>query len=305
MRAVRFDRYGDLDVLEVREVDDPVAAPGQVLVRVRAAAINPAENFIRSGAAAAMWSTAFPSGQGTDLAGEVVALGAGVTGFESGAPVLGWTDERVSHAELVAVPADHLVAKPESLSWEVAGSMFTAPMAAFASVQTVKAESGDVVAVSGAAGGVGSVAVQLLRHAGATVIALAGPRNHDWLASLGAIPVQYGEGQADRVRKAAGGRLDAFVDTFGGGYVDLAIELGVQPRRVNTLADLGAARKHGVGFNGSAEIADTAQLSALVRLVADGAVTIPIAGSYPLDEVRDAYAELNARHTRGKIVLLP
>ena len=305
MRAVRFDEYGGPDVLEVREVDDPVMAPDRVLVRVRAAAVNPGENFIRNGAAAAMWSTTFPSGQGSDLSGEVAAVGREVDGFEVGMPVLGWTDERASHAELVAVPADHLVAKPESLSWEVAGSMYIAPMAAFASVRAVAPRPGEVVAVSAAAGGVGSVAVQLLRRAGATVIGLAGPDNHDWLKAQGAVPVEYGDGQTDRIRQAADGRLDAFVDTFGGGYVELALDLGVPPDRINTIIDIAAVRAHGVGFNGSAEAANTTDLDAMVRLVADGAVEIPIARTYPLDGVREAYEELNARHTHGKIVLLP
>ena len=305
MRAVQFDRYGDLDVLEVREVADPVANSGRVVVRVRAAAVNPGEDLIRSGATAAIWPATFPSGQGSDFAGEIIALGDDVTGFEVGDEVISWTNERASHAELVAVPADHVVFKPQELSWEVAGSLFVAPFAALASVRAVAAGPGDYVGVSAAAGGVGSVAIQLLRRAGATVIGLAGPANHDWLRAHGVIPVTYGVGQEDRIKDAANGRLDAFIDLFGGGYVELAVNLGVQPSRINTVIDLEGARNYGVKSEGHTTVASAENLAMLADLVAAGSIEIPIAGTYPLDRVRDAYADLNARHTHGKIVLRP
>jgi NADPH:quinone reductase-like Zn-dependent oxidoreductase len=305
MRAVRFDRYGGVDVLEVREVEDPVAAPGRVVVAVRAAGINPGEISIREGWLHERWPATFPSGEGTDFAGVVRTAGDGVTAFAPGDEVLGWTEERASHAELVAAPADQLAAKPPSVPWEVAGSLFVVGMAGYASVQAVGPRPGDTVVVSAAAGGVGSVAVQLARRSGATVIGLAGGRNHDWLRAHDVIPVAYGDGQADRVRTAAGGRIDAFVDTFGGGYVDLAIDLGVPPRRINTIIDYAAAERHGVNFRGTHAIATAPLLAELAAMVADGALEIPIARTYPLDRVRDAYAELAARHTRGKIVLLP
>jgi NADPH:quinone reductase-like Zn-dependent oxidoreductase len=305
MRAVQFDQYGDLDVLEVREVDDPVAAAGRVVVRVRAAALNPGENFIRSGAAARLWPTTFPSGQGSDLAGEVVAIGDGVAGFRVGDAVLGWTDERTSHAELVAVPAEHLIPKPAQISWAVAGCMYIAPMAALAGVQAVATAPGDVVGVSAAAGGVGSLTVQLLRRAGATVIGLAGHDNHEWLRAQGAIPVAYGPGQRERLQTAYPGGLDAFIDTFGGGYVDLAVDLGVKPERINTIIDMEAAHRHGARFEGSAEIGSADNLAMMADLVAAGAIDIPIARTYPIDRVREAYADLNNRHTHGKIVLIP
>jgi NADPH:quinone reductase-like Zn-dependent oxidoreductase len=305
MRAVRFNEYGDEDVLDVRQVENPRVAPGRVLVRVKAAAINPGENYIRSGAAAAMFPTTFPSGQGSDLAGEIVALGEGVTGFTVGQAVLGWTDERASHAELVAVPADHLIPKPQALSWEVAGSMCIAPMAALASVRAVAPKPGETVVVSAAAGGVGSVAVQLVRRTGATVIGLAGEQNHAWLRAHGVIPVSYGEGQADRIREAANDRLDAFIDTFGSGYVDLALALGITPSRISTIIDLGAAKKHGVPFITGGDIASVETLGELAALVAAGDLEIPIARTYSLDRVRDAYRDLADRHTHGKIVLRP
>lgn len=305
MRAVRFGRYGGSDVLEVRDVDDAFAGAGQVLVRVKAAAINPGEIAIREGLLHERFPATFPSGEGTDLAGIVEAVGAEVTGFSVGDAVLGWTEERASHAELAAVPADQLTAKPDAISWEVAGSMFVAPMAAYASVETVAPRAGEAVVVSGAGGGVGSVAVQLARRSGATVIGLAGKNNHDWLRAHDVVPVTYGEGRADRIRAATDGSLDAFIDTFGGGYVDLAIELDVAPGRVNTIIDFDAVQRLGVSGQGSHQVASASVLAELAALVADGSLEIPIARVYPLEQVREAFTELAERHTHGKIVLRP
>jgi NADPH:quinone reductase-like Zn-dependent oxidoreductase len=305
MKAVRFDRYGGVDVLEVREVEDPVAAPGQVLVAVKAAGINPGEISIRDGRLHERWPASFPSGEGTDLAGVVQSVGDGVTAFAAGDEVLGWTEERASHAELVVVPGDQLTAKPASVSWEVAGSLFVVGMAAYASVQAVAPQVGETVVVSAAAGGVGSVAVQLARRTGATVIGLAGEHNHDWLRRHDIVPVRYGDGQADRIREAAGGKIDAFIDTFGGGYVDLAIELGAAPERINTIIDYEAVQRLGVQAQGTHAIASATLLAWLAALVADGSLEIPIARRFPLDRVRDAYRELAKRHSHGKIVLLP
>src|SRR5690242_12337906 len=152
MRAVQFDRYGGLDVLEVREVGDPTAGPRRVVVAVKAAGINPGEIAIREGQLNERWPATFPSGQGSDLAGVVREVGAGVDALGVGDDVLGWTEERASQAELVAVPADQLTLKPASLPWEVAGSLFVAGMAATASVRAVAPRSGETVVVSAAAG---------------------------------------------------------------------------------------------------------------------------------------------------------
>jgi NADPH:quinone reductase-like Zn-dependent oxidoreductase len=299
MKAVRFDEYGGVDVLEVREVEDPVATPGRVVVAVKAAGINPGEISIRDGRLHERWPASFPSGEGTDFAGVVQSVGDGVTAFAAGDEVLGWTEERASHAELVVVPADQLTVKPASVSWEVAGSLFVVGMAGYASVQAVAPQVGETVVVSAAAGGVGSVAVQLARRTGATVIGLAGEHNHDWLRRHDIVPVRYGDGQADRIREAAGGKIDAFIDTFGGGYVDLAVELGAAPERINTIIDYEAVQRLGVKAQGTHAIANAAVLAELAALV-----EIPIARTFPLDQVRDAFRELADRHTHGKIVLL-
>jgi NADPH:quinone reductase-like Zn-dependent oxidoreductase len=305
MRAVRFDEYGGVDVLTVRDVEDPVAGPGGVLVAVKAAGINPGEISIREGRLHARWPATFPSGEGTDFAGVVRTVGDGVAGFMVGDEVLGWTEERASHAELVVVPADQLTAKPASVSWEVAGSLFVVAMAAYASVQAVAPQAGETVVVSAAAGGVGSVAVQLARRTGATLIGLAGEHNHDWLRRHGIVPVTYGDGQADRIREVAHGTIDAFIDTFGVGYVDLAIGLGVAPQRINTIIDREAVGRLGVHGQGTHAIASATLLAEVTGLVADGSLEIPVARTFTLDQVRDAYDELSERHSHGKLVLLP
>jgi NADPH:quinone reductase-like Zn-dependent oxidoreductase len=249
-KAVRFDGYGGIDVLHVVDVARPVPGAGQVLVRVQAAAANPGEAAIRAGVLAQRWPATFPSGQGSDLAGIVERLGDGVTGFAMGDEVLGYTDGRASHAEYVLVDQHHLVHKPGGVSWEAAGSLHVSGTTAWAAVRAVALRPGDTLVVSGAAGGVGSIAVQLARQAGATVIGLASTPNHDWLAGHGVIPVSYGDGVADRIREASGGRIDAFLDTFGSGYVDLALDLGVPPERIDTIIDFAAAERHGVKTQG-------------------------------------------------------
>jgi NADPH:quinone reductase-like Zn-dependent oxidoreductase len=147
--------------------------------------------------------------------------------------------------------------------------------------------------------------VQLARNTGATVIGLASETHHDWLRDHGAIPVTYGEGVTDRILAAADGRIDALIDTFGSGYVDIAVDLGVPPDRIDTIADFQAAARTGAKTDGSAAGMSAPVLSALAQLIADGKLEIPIAATYPLDEVREAYRELEQRHTRGKIVLHP
>jgi NADPH:quinone reductase-like Zn-dependent oxidoreductase len=304
MKAVRFDEYGGVDVLQVREVDDPAPGPGQVLVRVMAAGTNPGEIAIREGNLHDRWPATFPSGQGTDLAGVVEALGDGVDDFALGDEVLGWTEERGSQAQLVVVPADQLTAKP-AIGWDVAGSLFVVGLAAYSSVDAVRPQAGETVVVSAAAGGVGSVAAQLAQRTGATVIGLAGAANHAWLASHDIVPVAYGEGQADRIRTAAPDGVDALIDTHGGGYVDLGIELGVAPARINTIIDFDAVQRLGVNGRGTHQFATAARLAELAGLVADGSLEIPIAATFAMADVRDAYRQLAQRHTRGKIVLLP
>jgi NADPH:quinone reductase-like Zn-dependent oxidoreductase len=193
---------------------------------------------------------------------------------------------------------------PASVPWEVAGALPVVGFTAWAAVRAVALKPGDTLVVSGAAGGVGSLAVQLAKREKATVVGLAGPANHEWLTQHGVIPVSYGDGVADRIRQAAP-TTDAFIDTHGGDYVELALDkLGVDPARVDTIARFDAVAKYGVKAEGNAVGASAGTLRELAGLIAAGELEVPIAATYPLTRVRDAFAELAKGHTRGKIVLL-
>jgi len=304
-RAVRFDQYGGIDVLQVVDVPDPVPGPGEVLVRVKAASINPGEAKIREGALHSRFPATFPSGEGSDFAGVVEGVGVDVTAVGIGDEVIGYSDNRNSQAELVVVPAENLTPRPPSVPWEVAGSLHVAGVTAWAAVRAVSLSDDDTVVVAGAAGGVGVFAVQLAGLTGATVIGLAGESKHGWLRSHDVVPVLYGDGVEDRIRAAAPDGVDAFLDLVGGGYVELALTLGVAPDRIDTIADFEAVSKHGVKGEGSAAGTGASTLAELAADVANGSLEVPIAATYPLEQVRDAYAELEQGHTLGKIVLLP
>jgi NADPH:quinone reductase-like Zn-dependent oxidoreductase len=235
----------------------------------------------------------------------VAELGSGVTEFAVGDEVLGYSLTRSSHAEFVTVPAEQLTPKPAAVPWEVAGGLYVAGATAYAAVRSVHLAAGDVVAVSGAAGGVGAIAVQLAKRSGATVLGIAGPSNDEWLSAHGVIPVNYGDDLADRLRAATHtGVVDAFLDLFVGSYVQLAVEeLGVSPDRVDTIIDFAAVERFGVKSEGSFEATNAAVLAELAGLIASGQLEVPIAKVFPLEEVRNAYRELEERHTRGKLIL--
>jgi len=306
-KAVQFDSYGGIDVLEVREVPRPIPGHDEVLVQVRAAGINPSEAVIRSGALHHLFPATFPSGQGSDLAGVVAELGPGVSGFTVGDEVIGFSMRRSSHAEYVTVPANQLTPRPSKVPWEVAGSLFVAGVTAYAAVRAVQLAPGDTVVIVGAAGGVGSIAVQLARRAGATVLGIAGPSNDAWLTGHGAVPVNYGENLAARLLATAkSGHIDALLDFFGGGYVAMAIEdLKLPPDKVDTIADFEAVKRFGVQSKGGADAATAAVIAELADLVARGELEVPIAGVFALEDVREAFRQLELRHTRGKMVLRP
>jgi NADPH:quinone reductase-like Zn-dependent oxidoreductase len=303
-RAVRFDHYGGLDVLQVVDVERPAPGRGQLLVAVKAAGINPGEGKIREGLLHDRFPATFPSGEGSDLAGVVAEVGEGVEQFGPGDEVIGWSDNRDSHAEFVVIDVEHATPRPAGVPWEAAGSLFVAGCTAYATVRAVAVEADDVLVVSGAAGGVGGIAVQLARLKGARVIGLASEANHDWLRAHDVIPVRYGDGVEERIRVAANDRVDAFIDTVGTGYVELALSLGVAAGRIDTIADFAAARL-GVKLDGNAAGASAAVLAELAGLIADGKLEVPIARAYPLEQVREAFGELEQGHTRGKIVLVP
>ena len=306
MKAVRFDDYGSIEVLEVRDVPRPEPRPGQVLVAVRAAGINPSEAAIRAGVVREIFPATFPSGQGSDLAGVVEAVGAGVKGVAVGDEVIGFTNDRASQAEYVLVEAANLTAKPAAVPWEVAGALFVAGVTGVATVRAVAPTAGEAVVIAGAGGGVGVFAVQLAVRTGTCVIALASERHHAWLRERGAVPVAYGDGVRERIMVAAEETpVAAFIDLVGRGYVELALELGIAKDRIDTIVDFPAVQKYGVKTEGGAAAASAATLAELAESIASGDLVVPIQRTYPLDGVRAAFTELEAGHIAGKIVLIP
>jgi NADPH2:quinone reductase len=304
-RAVQFDEYGGLDVLQVREVELKELGKEDVRVAVKAAGINPGEASIRKGLLAEKWPSSFPSGQGSDLAGVVEEIGIDVEGFALGDEVLGWSWERSSQAEEVVVPAEQLIRKPADLSWEAAGSLYVVGVTAFAAVRAVDVAAGDTVVVSAAAGGVGTITVQLLRVRGANVVGLASEGHHDWLRAKGVIPVTYGEGVIERILEATPEGIDAFIDLYGPEYVELAVELDLPPEKIETIIAQAKAQEVGAKTAGSSDASTPEILGEMAELVAAGKIEVPIAATYPLDEVREAFEQLEDRHTLGKIVLIP
>jgi NADPH:quinone reductase-like Zn-dependent oxidoreductase len=304
-RAVRFDRYGGPEVLYVADIPMPTPAAGEVVVEVRAAGINPGEASIRRGLLHERFPATFPSGQGSDLAGVVTELGDGVDRWAPGDEVLGFSWRRSSHATHVSVPTDQLVRKPSELSWEVAGSMYVVGCTAYAAVRAIEVGTGETVAVSAAAGGVGSIVVQLLRVRGARALGIASPANAEWLTAHGAVPVAYGEGLAERLREAAPDGIDAFIDLFGPEYVQLAADIGISPDRIETIISWEKAQEIGARTDGSGTASTPEVLAEMAGLAASGAIEVPIAATFPLDQVAEAFEQLEHRHTRGKIVLIP
>ncbi|MFF7331647.1 alcohol dehydrogenase catalytic domain-containing protein [Streptomyces sp. NPDC008150] len=305
MRAVRFHHYGDVDVLDVEDVEPRALGPQEVRVEVRAAGINPGEAKIRTGALHAFLPATFPSGQGSDLAGTVVETGTDVTRWQPGDHVLGWSWERSSHAEYVAVPEGQLVAKPADLSWQVAGALYVSGCTAHAAVAAVAPGPGETVVITAASGGVGSIAVQLVRRTGARPVAVASPRHQEWLEARGATFVSYGEGVEGRIEEAVGGTApEAFLDFYGGDYVRLALDLGVAPARINTI-DYAAAEAHGTRSDASTEGTRPEVLAELALLAATGAIEVPVSAVHPLEDVRQAFQQLEHGHPLGKIVLAP
>jgi NADPH:quinone reductase-like Zn-dependent oxidoreductase len=276
---------------------------GEVRVRVIAAGINPGEISIREGAVHERFPAKFPSGQGSDFAGIVVEVGDRVDGVAIGDEVIGFSDERSAQAVSVTIAADRVIPKPHVVDWNAAGSLYIAGTTARACIVATRVKRGDTVVVAGAAGGVGILATQLAVLAGAAVVATASKENHAYLESLGAIPVEYGKGLADRIRKIVPDGVDAFIDTHGDGNVEAAVALGVDRDRINSIADFAARKKYGVRGEGMATVPPRETLIELARLLSNGDLVVPILATYPLEQVRAAYERLAKRHGLGKIVL--
>ena len=306
MRAVVYDRYSqNFDDLEVREVDEPKLFAGSVLIEVRAASVNPVDWKIMAGYLDGMIDARFPVIPGWDVAGVVVAVGADTPEFQVGDEVLAYArKETVSagtFAERIAVPAEAVARKPAGLSWEQAAGLPLAGGTALRSIDALGDLDGRTLLVHAAAGGVGSLAVQIAVARGARVIGTASERNHDFLRELGAEPVAYGDGLADRVLALAGGPVDAVAD-FVGGQLETTLAV-LSPGGSHVSITDGAVAEHGgriiwVRVDGS----ETARLGELVER---GQLRVEVADTFGLDGVADAFRASQTGRIRGKLVILP
>ncbi|RZU19053.1 NADPH:quinone reductase-like Zn-dependent oxidoreductase [Kribbella rubisoli] len=303
MRAVVFEEYGDPEVLKVQDVPEPHAGPGQVRIKVRAAGVNPYDAKIRRGFTKDFAPAKFPAIPGFEVAGVVDEAGDGAA-FAVGDEVVGWSTGG-SYAEYAL--GGNVTRKPAGLGWEQAVGVPVAGETSQRVLDLLGVKSGETILIHGAAGAVGSVAVQLAKAAGLTVIGTASEANHDYLRSIGAIPVTYGEGLVERVREAAPQGVDAVIDTAGKGGLEESIELRGGTDRIVTIADF-AAGKLGIqtsgGGTGTPEQVRAA-LDAQLQAAADGKLTIRIAETFGLADASKAQALSESGHARGKIVVLP
>lgn len=327
-RVIQYRRFGGTEVLEMAQAAEQILGQDEVRLTIKAVGLNPLEakafagdrrlrlvevvqRLIRPGRWFEPAASRFPRGVARDFAGVVNAVGPGVTrlaigdevlGTLRGAPGLGAKKGALSE-ELVA-PVSDVVLKPEQLSFEVAASLGVAAQTSCGAFRQIDLTSTDVLVISAASGGVGSLAVQLAIHRGATVIGIAGEHNADYLRSLGAIPVTHGEGVKDRVLAAAPRPVTKLLDCYGGDYVKLGFTLGLPGRAIGTLVPSPGAIFKGAQFTGSRH-AQPGDLQEVVDLVADGTIRVTVAQvySFTLDSVRAAYAELNTGHVRGKLVV--
>ncbi|MER8103449.1 NADP-dependent oxidoreductase [Kitasatospora sp. NPDC094016] len=302
MKAVTVTRSGGPEVLRVTEVSAPEPGPGEVRVRVFAAGVQPVDLAIREGFRPPGAVAEPPFVLGNEFAGVVDRLGPDGSGWQVGDEVLGFRLLE-SQAELVTVDAAQLVAKPAGMPWEQAGSLSASGQTAHLALTLLAVGPGDTVLVHGASGGVGTVAVQLARAWGATVIGTASERNHDYLRGLGAIPVAYGEGLVERVRAVAPQGVDAAFDAAGRGALAASVELVADRSRIGTVVDYAEAER--LGARGLRGPRTAARLTELVRLWEAGGLRLKIAEALPLERAAEAHRLVGAGHVRGKVVLVP
>ncbi|MCP2245056.1 NADP-dependent oxidoreductase [Lentzea aerocolonigenes] len=299
MKAITYTEFGGPEVLRLDEVGEPQAGPGQVRLKVVAAAVNPLDHKIRNGWMPQL-APPFPVTPGLEAAGVVDQVGEGVTGVSVGDEVLTWT---VTGAYAEYALATDFAPKPAGLDWDAAAALPVAVETSVRVLDTLKVGEGDMLLLLGASGVVGAAAVQLAVARGATVVGTASPANHDYVRSLGAIPVAYGDGLADRVRAAAPQGVDAVFDAAGQGDLPVSIELRGGTDRIVTIADPQAAEL-GVTFSGGGgPFGD--RLAEYARLVADGELRVRVAQSLPLAEAAQAQELSATGHAQGKIVLRP
>lgn len=299
-KAVAFSGYGPPSVLREIDIGELTAGPGQVRVRVRAAGINPVDCKLRRGDFAGTVPVSFPQTLGNEFAGVADQIGDDVTAIEVGAPVLGFTSMS-AYAQYVVVPAHQVTAKPDRMPWEVAGSLSAAGQTAFHAIQELRITAGETVLIHGASGGVGTVATQLARAAGATVIGTTSPANHDYLRRLGAIPLTYGEDLIPQARSLAPHGIDAALDLAGGDAITASLALVADRDRIGTTVDAHTADQHQIRRIRATRSAQT--LAELADMQSAGGLKIHISASYPLAHAAAAHQRLETGHLPGKIVL--
>ncbi|MFE0721845.1 NADP-dependent oxidoreductase [Streptomyces rochei] len=296
MRKVSFAEFGGPEVLQLVDAEEPHPGPGQIRVAVRAAGVNPVDWRLREGQVLGAHPIELPAGVGLDAAGVVDEVGEGVDGVEVGDPVFGEGSD--TYAEFAVLSA--WVRMPEGLTFAEAAGYPSVMETALRVLREVGVRAGQTLLVSGASGGVGSAVLQIARDRGIAVIGTAGAANQDYLRELGAVPTTYGEGWVERVRGL--GRVDAALDLAGSGVVRELVELTGDPRRVVSIADLGASG-FGVRFSGTAGSMREA-LAETVDLIGRGRLRIPVEKSYALTEAAAAHIDSRAGHTRGRRVVI-
>jgi NADPH:quinone reductase-like Zn-dependent oxidoreductase len=302
MRAIMYEEFGGADVLALRQTERPVPGPGEVRVKVVAAAVNPLDYKRRYGWVEQFYPTVFPAVPGLEFAGVVDAVGDGVTEVAPGAEVFGWT-KTGAYAEYAL--AGDIALKPAALSFREAAALPVAGETARRVLDLLGVKDGETLLLHGAAGAVGQVAVQLAVAEGITVLGTASPANHEFVRALGATPLAYGPGLAERVGAVAPQGVDAVFDAAGHGTLPVSIELrGGTTDRIVTIAAPDAA-EHGVTFSAGGTPPETvrAGLAEHARLATEGKLTIPIVRSFPLAEAAEAQRLSEDGHVRGKLII--
>ncbi|MFD2792714.1 NADP-dependent oxidoreductase [Promicromonospora vindobonensis] len=305
MRAITYSEFGSADVLELTEQPDPHIGPDTLLVRVRAASVNPVDWKIRQGYLEGLIDTELPAIPGWDVAGVVEQVGLDTTEFQVGDEVYGYvrkdTVKGGTFAELVAAPVRTLAKKPSSLSFEEAAAVPLAGLTAYQAIRRAGVQEGQTVLVHAAAGGVGAFGVQLAKALGARVIGTASEGNHDFLRALGAEPVTYGDGLADRVRAIAPDGVDVALDFAGGDAVATSAELLADGGTIASIADATARTEHGGHYVWVRP--STEDLDALTALFDAGTLSVEIAQVFDLADAAAAHRANETGHTRGKVVV--
>ncbi|WP_230594418.1 NADP-dependent oxidoreductase [Rhodococcoides fascians] len=301
MRAAAIDEHGPASVLRTRTLPRPTPSPGEVLVKVQVAGVQLTDAAIRGGWVPPGASIEFPQILGNEFSGTVEALGRNVHDVAVGDAVLGF---RVlgCYAEYVTVPNSQIVRKPTTVSWRAAGALSASGQTAHTALERLSSRPGETLLVHGAAGGVGSMAVQLARHRGLHVVGTASPVNHRYIEGMGARPVTYGDGQLERIRAEAPDGIDLVLDAAGNENLRTAVDLLPDRTRIGTIVDMVLAKELGCRWISSDRSA--VRLQELIDLCASGNLDVTVREAYPLDNAADAHSDVETGHGRGKVVLL-